>query len=145
MPKARVVLDTNVWISGLLWTGPPHEILRVAEEGRITVVASPAIVEEVAEALGRPKFGQRLAALRTSVHELLESLLTVAEVYPSPRVVPVVTADPEDDSILACARATRAQWLLSGDRHLLTIRQYHGIRIVTPQAFLAEWRAPKGR
>jgi uncharacterized protein len=132
VPKARVVLDTNVWISGLLWTGPPHEILRLAEEGQLVVVASPAIVEEVVEALGRPKFGQRLATLRTSVRELLESLLTVAEVCPSPRVAPVVTADPEDDGILACARATRAQWLVSGDRHLLAVREYRGIRIVSP-------------
>ena len=78
MRKPRIVLDTNVWISGLLWTGRPHEILRVAERGHLVVVVSPAIVEEVAEALARPKFAARLATLRTSAQEILESLLSLA-------------------------------------------------------------------
>jgi len=137
--KARLVLDTNVWISGPLWTGRPHEILRLAEEGRAVVAVSPAIVEEVADALARTKFAARLAALRTSVPELVGSLLTLAEVYPPSRVIPVVTADPEDDKILACARAAHARWLVSGDQHLLAPRQHRGIRIVTPQMFLREW------
>jgi putative PIN family toxin of toxin-antitoxin system len=140
VPKARVVLDTNVWISGLLWTGRPHQILQAAERGRLIVVVSPAIVEEVAEALARPKFAARLTALRTSVRELVESLLSLAEICEPRSVVPVVTADPEDDKILACARAARAQWLVSGDRHLLGVGKYHDVRIVTPQMFLKAWQ-----
>ena len=147
MPRARLVLDTNVWISGLLWTGSPHQILRLAEEGRVVVAVSAAIVQEVADALARTKFAARLAAVRTSVPELVGSLLTLAEVYPPPRIIPVVTIDPADDKILACARAAHARWLVSGDQHLLALRQYRGIRIVTPQAFLKEWgklaRSPK--
>ena len=141
MPRPLVVLDTNVWISGLLWTGKPHEILRAAESGRLTLVVSPAIVEEVAEALGRPKFADRLATLRTSVRELVESMLSLAEVSTPRRVVPVVTADPEDDKILACARAARVQWLVSGDGHLLAVGHYHGIQIVDPRTFLTAWQA----
>jgi hypothetical protein len=59
--------------------------------------------------------------------------------YLPSRVIAVVTADPEDDKILACARAARAGWLVSGDQHLLALRQYRGIRIVTPQMFLKDW------
>jgi uncharacterized protein len=141
VPRPRVVLDTNVWISGLLWTGRPHETLRAAENGRLTLVVSPAIVEEVAEALGRPKFADRLVILRTSVRELVESLLSLTEVSTPRRVIPVVTADPEDDMILACARAARVQWLVSGDEHLLAVGRYHGIRIVNPRTFLTAWQA----
>jgi putative PIN family toxin of toxin-antitoxin system len=141
VPRPLVVLDTNVWISGLLWTGKPHEILRAAESGRLTLVVSPAIVEEVAEALGRPKFADRLATLRTSVRELVESMLSLAEVSTPRRVVPVVTADPADDKILACARAARVQWLVSGDGHLLAVGRYHGIQIVDPRTFLTAWQA----
>jgi uncharacterized protein len=141
VPRPLVVLDTNVWISGLLWTGKPHEILRAAESGRLTLVVSPAIVEEVAEALGRPKFSARLATLRTSVRELVESMLSLAEVSSPRRVVPVVTADPEDDKILACARAARVQWLVSGDGHLLAVGHYHGIQIVDPHTFLTTLQA----
>jgi len=105
----------------------------------VVVAVSPAIVEEVADALARTKFATRLAALRTSIPELVGSLLTLAEVYPPFRVISVVTADPEDDKILACARAAHARWLVSGDQHLLALRQYRGIRMVTPQMFLREW------
>jgi predicted nucleic acid-binding protein len=83
--------------------------------------------------------------LRTSVPELIGSLLALVEVYAASRVIPAVTADPEDDKILARARAARARWFVSGDRHLLAIRQYRGIRIVTPQMFLEEWGEAQAR
>jgi putative PIN family toxin of toxin-antitoxin system len=121
--------------------GHPHEILRLAEGGRLTLVFSPAIVEEVVEALARPKFAARLTVLRTSGQELLESLISLAEVSVPRRVVPVVTADPEDDKILACARAAQARWLVTGDGHLLAVGDYHGIRIVDPRTFLTLWQA----
>lgn len=59
----RLVLDTNVWISALLWAGPPNEILRIGESKRIVLVASPSIVEEAREVLARSKFALRIAAL----------------------------------------------------------------------------------
>jgi putative PIN family toxin of toxin-antitoxin system len=105
----------------------------------VIVAVSSAIVQEVAEAVARPKFAARLTDLRTSIPELIESLLTLAEVCSPSRVIPVVTADPDDDKVLACARAARAQWLVSGDQHLLALRQYRGIRIATPQMFLKQW------
>jgi putative PIN family toxin of toxin-antitoxin system len=107
----------------------------------VTLVASPAIVEEITEALARPKFADRVTSLRTSVRELVESLLSLAEVCVPRRIVPVVTADPEDDKILACAWAARAQWLVSGDAHLLAVGRYRGIRIVDPRTFLTNWQA----
>ena len=111
----------------------------MAETGRLIVVVSPAIVEEVAAALVRPKFAHRISVVRTSVRELVESLLSLAEISAPRRVIPVVTADPEDDKILACARVARAQWLVSGDRHLLAVGHYHRVRIVDPRTFLKVW------
>jgi predicted nucleic acid-binding protein len=68
-------------------------------------------------------------------------MLSLAEVSTPRRVVPVVTADPEDDKILACARAARVQWLVSGDGHLLAVGHYYGIQIVDPRTFLTAWQA----
>ena len=128
----RLVLDTNVWISALLWTGPPNEILRVGEAKRIVLVASPSIVEEAREVLARPKFAARIAGLETSVGELVESLLTVAELIEEPVVEPVIAADPDDDRVLACAVAGKARWIVSGDTHLLALKRHKGIAILTP-------------
>jgi uncharacterized protein len=72
---------------------------------------------------------------------VLDTNVWLAEVSSPRRVVPVVTADPEDDKILACARAARVQWLVSGDGHLLAVGHYHGIQIVDPHTFLTTWQA----
>ena len=92
MAKVRTVVDTNVYISGLLWTGLPHDLLSAAETGHLTLVTTPAIIEEVREVLVRPKFAARIRTLTTSVDELLESLLGIVQIIQEPKVVRVVRA-----------------------------------------------------
>ena len=139
MAKVRVVLDTNVYISGLLWTGTPHRLIHAAEVGALAPVTTPAIMDEVREALGRPKFIMRMNALNTSTGELMESLLSIVEIVPGISIERVIEHDPEDDKILACALASRAQWIVSGDEHLLRLKRYRNIPILTPRAFWDRW------
>jgi len=139
MAKVRIVVDTNVYVSGLLWTGLPHDLLSAAETGHLTLVTTPAIIEEVREVLVRPKFAARIRTLTTSVDELLESLLGIVQIIQEPKVVRVVRADPDDDKFIACAVAARVRWVISGDTHLLSLRRYKSIRIVTPQQFWTVW------
>ncbi|MSP38238.1 MAG: putative toxin-antitoxin system toxin component, PIN family [Deltaproteobacteria bacterium] len=141
MAKVRVVLDTNVYVSALLWTGIPHRLLRLAEEGDLALVTSPSILEELRDVLRRPKFRLRIRTLQTSVAELMESLLSVVEVIPDSVMEPVIKRDPDDDKILACAVAAQAPWLISGDDHLLSLKRYNGISIVTPSQFLRAWKS----
>ena len=139
MARLRIVLDTNVYISGLLWTGTPHRILQAAETGEFILVTTPAIVEEVQGALVRPKFASRITALNTSVRELTESLLSIVEVIREPRVKPIIAQDPDDDKVLACAIASRARWIVSGDSHLLAVKRYGRVSILTPKQFWDTW------
>ena len=130
------MLDANVLVSALLWTGPPNAILRAAEAGEVVIVASPALVEEVRDVLGRPKLAPRLAKLATSVAELMESLLADLEVIAEPTVEPVVARDPDDDIVVACAVAAGARYIVSGDGDLLDLERHRGIEIVTPREML---------
>ncbi|HEY7677056.1 MAG TPA: putative toxin-antitoxin system toxin component, PIN family [Candidatus Methylomirabilis sp.] len=139
MPETRIVPDANVWISGLLWTGLPHRLLRAAEAGDLAQVTAPAIVDEVRNAIGRPKFATRIATLKTSVGELIEALLGVALVIQDRGIERVVWQDPEGDKILACAAASQAAWIVSGDTHLLALGRYQGIPRVTPRQFRQRW------
>jgi uncharacterized protein len=139
MANVRVVLDTNVYVSGLLWTGLPHTLLAVAETGPLVLVTSPAILEEVREVLARAKFAARMRTLNTSVDELMESLLSLVQIMQEPKVTRVVLRDPDDDKFVACALAARVRWILSGDDHLLRIGRYKNMRMVTPQQFWARW------
>jgi putative PIN family toxin of toxin-antitoxin system len=124
--KTRLVLDTNVYISGLLWTGIPHRLIRLAEATDVTLGTTPAIMEELREVLGRPKFRLRIRTLQTSVSEVMESmesLLSIVEVIQDSPIEPVIKRDPDDDKILACTIAAQADWIVSGDDHLLCLKR----------------------
>jgi putative PIN family toxin of toxin-antitoxin system len=139
------VLDTNVLVSALLWTGPPHALLHAARTGTAVLVSSPALIEELRDVLARPKLAPRMAELGTSAGELMESLLRRLVVVEPATVEPVIAADPEDDHVLACARAGRARCIVSGDRHLLDLKRYRRIVIRTPAAALARLPRPRSR
>jgi len=106
------------------------------------LVASPSLVDEVREVLGRPKLAPRIARIATTVGELMESLLADLEVIAQPAVEPVAAADPDDDHVLACALAGNARYIVSGDRHLLNLKDYKGISILKPAAALAKPEIP---
>ncbi|HEY7553400.1 MAG TPA: putative toxin-antitoxin system toxin component, PIN family [Candidatus Binatia bacterium] len=139
MADIRVVPDTNVYVSGLLWNNLSHRLLRLAEAGELIFITTPSIMEELRDVLGRPKFRLRIATLGTSVAELMESLLSIVEVIQDLPIDPIVARDPDDDKILACATAVQAEWIVSGDDHLLALKRYKGIAIVTPRQFLRTW------
>ena len=139
MADIRVVPDTNVYVSGLLWSGVSHRLLRLAESGELIFITTPSIMEELRDVLGRPKFRLRIATLGTSVAELMESLLSIVEVIQDLPIEPIVERDPDDDKILACATAGRAEWIVSGDDDLLALKRYKGIAIFTPRQFLRTW------
>jgi putative PIN family toxin of toxin-antitoxin system len=128
----RVVPDTNVLVSAVIAGGKPREFMRRSVEGEWTLVSSPALVEEFAEVLGRPKFGLD----PDEVLRALRALLRLAEVVVPRKGVQIVVADPDDDRVLEAALEGRAQYIISGDRHLLALKEFEGIRIVRVAEFL---------
>jgi putative PIN family toxin of toxin-antitoxin system len=135
--KARLVLDSNVWISGALWTGVPHRIIRLIERNEALAFATPSMLDEVREALGRPKFAARFRVLESSPSEIMEALTEMVTVVAEGRVLPVVLRDPEDDKVLACVVSSNADCLISGDRHVLDLERYGTVPICKPAQF---WR-----
>ena len=103
------------------------------------IVTTPAIMEGLREALSRPKFRLRIRTLQSSVSELMEALLSIVEVVEDMPIGAVIKRDPDDDKILACAKVAQAGWIVSGDDHLLSLRRYKGIPIVTPRQFSRAW------
>jgi putative PIN family toxin of toxin-antitoxin system len=132
----RVVADSNVLISALLWTGIPHEIIKLAEKKKIKIYSSLPIIEEISEVLGRPKFIERIGELKTTPEELIESLLGIIEVVHPTIFVNEIRNDPDDNKILECAVAAGADFIVSGDPHLLKIKSFRNIPIVTPRKFI---------
>lgn len=136
----RVVLDTNVLVSGLLWRGPPHELIERARAGRLTVISSPALLAEFAAVVRRRKFRAALTRSNTDAERLLRELQRLVGIADPPRLVLPTSRDPDDDVVLAVAAATGADLIVSGDADLLTLGRYAGIPIVDPAAALARMR-----
>lgn len=126
----RAVLDTNVAIAGLLWRGTPYTLFGHALTGKLQCFATDPLVGELERALGYARFVRRMAALNTSIPELLADYLAIVEIVPVAAVSPTVIADPDDDAILACAVAANADIIVSGDAHLLNLKNFHRIPIV---------------
>ncbi len=128
----RIVLDTNVFISGIFFSGPPHRILQGWRDGRVQLVLSPDIFEEyqrVAEILHK-----QFPAVDLS--ELLELVLVKAEMCQVEALSEKVCADPDDDKFIACALSSGSKIIVSGDKHLLDVNGYEGIEIIKPRTFV---------
>lgn len=122
----RVVVDTNVYISALMFGGLPGELLDLAFAGGFLLVSSPALLDELDEKL-RFKFG-----LPTADADFIRSRLEeVAEIVSTTPSLSVIKDDPDDDRVLECAMAGRADMIVSGDRHLLKLGIFEGTPIIT--------------
>lgn len=134
MTPPRIVLDSNVVISAFLFGGPPARVLDLALAGAAQCFTSVPILDEVRDVLLRPKFGLSSAqavALAEEFRDLCQ-LVTPAE------KVRAVPADPDDNTILACAIAAGANRIISGDAHLLSLGRWRAIRILSPAEFVRE-------
>lgn len=125
----RVVLDTNVLISAVGWRGSPRKALALSIEGRVELMQTKETLKELERVLQRPRFNFIPAEKKQKLLRHLRDIST--EVTPNENVE-VIREDPGDDKFLNCASAGKADYIVSGDRHLLDLKEYRGIKIVTP-------------
>ena len=127
----RLVLDTNTALSGLIWRGTPGRLIEAAQEKQITLISSVPLLSELRGVLEREKFAKPLAARRLAVRDLFDGYAALAEIVTPARITPIIVRDPSDDRVLAAALTGGADFIVSGDAHLLDLKRYHGIDIVT--------------
>ncbi|MCH7681065.1 putative toxin-antitoxin system toxin component, PIN family [candidate division KSB1 bacterium] len=129
----RVVLDTNVFISSFLGTGTPRKIIDFWKEGKITICLSKEIVDEYVEVLerlglsGEKGVEEFLQLFARNFHSLFTAKTPNLE---------IVKNDPDDNKFFECAVALKAQFIISGDKAVLKIENYMGIKILSPKQFI---------
>jgi uncharacterized protein len=128
----KIVLDTNVLLSGVFFHGNPQRILGAWQSGSFALLISPEIFTEyqrVASELSKryPK---------VDAAPVLEFLAAHSIVVNAPPLPTQVCEDPDDDMFLSCARAGKADFLVTGDKLLLKVKNFHGIPIITPKQFV---------
>ena len=134
----RVVIDTNVWVSALLWRGLPYKFLQFAKQGGVEICVTAPILAELSRVLAYPKFQHRLKEMGVSVSYLVGQATGLSSFFtsvsgPAETLVP---ADPDDDIVILAAISARASYIISGDKHLLSLGEYQGIPIIKVHEFL---------
>lgn len=130
----RAVLDPNVLVSAAISTaGPPRQIVGAWVDGRFELIASPALLGELRDVLARPKFRRWLSTATAA--DFIGGLADDALVVEDPPALAGLSPDPDDDYLIALARAANADYLVSGDRHLLDLADPDP-PVLTPREFL---------
>lgn len=132
--RTRILADTNILVSAFLRGGKPARLLDDCQRGRYTLIICPYLLEELERVL-RVKLAVPPEQVRAYLYRIFE---LSAFVVPTEQILGAVPADPADDPILACARAGRADVLLTGDHHLLELGQFEAKPILKVADFLAQ-------
>jgi putative PIN family toxin of toxin-antitoxin system len=130
--RPRVVIDTNVLVSGLTFKGQPREVLDLAWKGEIEVIISPFILKELSGTL-RKDFGWSNEQIKDAIQRIKAKTVSIR-----PKIrVSVIKEKDDDNRILECAIEGNVRYLISGDKkHLLPLKEYRGIKILSPAQFL---------
>ncbi len=130
----RLVLDTNTAVSGLIWGGVPGRLIDAAAAGKMQILSSVPLLDELHDVLFRKKFAAQLAEQAVDAADLFEGYAALVQLVVPAVIGQVIRADPDDDIVLATAVACGADLIVSGDAHLLGIGEFQGIPVLTPSA-----------
>lgn len=133
----RIVADTNTIVSALLWRGSPHRLIAAMEDYPITFYTSHVLIDELADVLPRRKLVKVVRATGKTPAQLVVEYVGFVNLVTPASIRRTVLDDADDDAVLACALAARADLIVSGDAHLLNLKRYHGMRIVAAVEALA--------
>lgn len=131
-PKLRVVFDTNIYLSAILFGGNPRQCLNLARGGLIELFVSKPILWELAE-----KLQSKFLWSGEETREVIEGLLVFASVVNPKKKITIIQKEPKDNRILECAQEAKADFIVSGDKkHLLSLVKFDNIPIISAKNFL---------
>ena len=138
----RAVIDTNVFVSAIIGDkqSAPRLIYEAFKDDLFTSVTSQAVIDEIEEVLDRLPIRARFKLTDAQVKQFVNDFITVSAIVPSDRYVSVSQLiDPKDNIFVTCAVVGSADYIISGDtKHLLSLKEFEGIKIVSPRTFLDE-------
>lgn len=132
MTKLKAVLDTNVYLSGIIFGGNPRHILDLIIQKKITAITSPAILLEISQ-----KLEQKFSWSEEQILVTIKTLAKTTTVVSPKKRLNIVKADKNDNKIIEVGIEGAANYIITGDKHLLKIKKYQNIKIVSPIEFLS--------
>jgi len=128
----KVVLDSNILISSFFWKGPSRHIVDLAIAQKIDSITSSDILEEIESVL----YEDFINVPYERIEGMVRDILSYSHLILPRKITVKGLRDIKDVKIIACALSAKADYIVTGDKDLLIIKEYKGLRIITPRAFL---------
>lgn len=137
----KVLLDTNIWISSLLWGGNPRRVIQLAVNKNITLYSSESLIDELQTTLAYPKLQRRLEKLEITTEELLVEVARITQLSQPVAISNIFQLrDPKDKIVLETALSVPVEVIVSGDEDLLVLGEFQKIHILTTKQFLENYQ-----
>jgi uncharacterized protein len=127
----KFVIDTNVWVSGLIWGGKPRQIIELASLAPHEIYSCTALLDELLHTLSYPRLQPYLQARQLNAQSLCDQMALLVHLQTPAILKRPVCRDPDDDVLLACAIAAQADCIVSGDQDLLTLKTFESVTILS--------------
>lgn len=134
-----VVLDTNIWVSAIIWGGIPDEIISLQEQRKIEIASSRKLLSELENTFNKKKIQTKLEALQLTTSSAISLVYDSVNIYPIEELIVPELRDPDDTVVLATAITANAEVIITGDRDLLILQEYQNIQIMTATDFLERY------
>lgn len=134
--RVKLVLDTNTIVSAFFWQGNEAELFRLIDDGKATMFISEEIMQEVRDVINRPKFNEVMMKARIKPEQIMKKINSISKQVIGSKLKITVCRDEKDNKFLECAMHAKADFIVSGDKDLLVLNEYKGIKIVRTKDIL---------
>jgi putative PIN family toxin of toxin-antitoxin system len=135
----RVIIDTNIWVSGLLWGGMPNQVLQRVRQGAVQALTTEPLLAEIARTFAYPKLQPKLQQRQETPSSLLLTVQELTQPCIPVQLIVSILRDTKDLVVLEAAVGGNAGGIITGDRDLLVLGEFSGIPILSPQDFLQRY------
>ena len=126
----KLVLDTNTIISAFFWDGNEAELFRKIEQGKVILCISREILTEIENVIKRPKFDDIMKNAGVTPNQVMQKIVSLSHLVIAPKIKIDLCRDKKDNKFLECAESAKAEYIVSGDEDLLSLKEYKGICII---------------
>lgn len=132
----KVVLDTNVLVSGTFWKGASDKIIEMIDKRALEIVLSKELIEEYHDVINREEIMDKILNKNLILNKAVNKIIKESIIVEPLEKLNILIADPDDNIILECAFEGKVDYIISKDNHLLDLKKFQGIKIITPEEFL---------
>lgn len=132
----NIVIDSNIWISGIFWNGKPKYLLKILEKDILSSYICKEMIDEIDEVIKRDFFKERINLLGLTTENIINQIIELNKIIEIDGNLNAIKDDPDDNIILETAIKSKSEFLISGDNHLLDLKNYNNIKIISCKDFI---------